>query len=1207
MARKNDDQSAIRRYLLGQLSDAEQQEVEHRLLTDDEFFEELEIVEDELIDDYLESRLSADERLRFESYFLASPERQEQLASAKALKRYFAKADSLRPPNSFASRWNWLQKSFFSTPIAVAATLLIVAGLAFLVWRGVFYESDADKALVALNNAYKQQRPVEARITKLGYAPMVSTRGPGGSVVDKNELTRAQALLLQQIHNNPTPAAHHALGRVFLTTKEFDRAIEEFQEALKGDPNNAQSYADLGAAYLEKGKTEIDSAGSDQKNVDGGKGLQLLGYALENLNKALDLNANLLEALFNRALCKQRLTLYAQAEEDWRLYLQKDPNSPWAEEARHNLKLLEERKTNSSQSDEGLQQNFLNAFGRRDDEHAWKALTLSRRRSGNAIIENQLDRYLDLRIKGDLDDANTTLQRIVYAGDVELRKSGDRYTSDLAEFYGSANLANIQRLAAAREQMTLANASFNKGEFEKAIELYTVAQRSFAALVDAPEKSFAEIWIGSALRRSPRPEESIRIFESLSNELELKHYESLLVFSLNALCDARISRNEFSRALEYADRSLLLSERIQDYSNVVRSLASQVTINLTLNNYNQSLESLRLALNIASTIPPEPKLMFPLYHDGALNFHLLNLPGPAVAFEQEALRLATLSGVPLLKSRAWERLGIIYGQEKDFAKAIESGENALAEAENISGELTKKNVSARSMLILGQLSREAGNFRESIDYFDRSLELYRQLEFEAYSYQAHKGKLQALISLHETDAAATELRIVLNLFETQRTKIFEESNRDRFFDAGQDTYDIAIEFAHSIRNDEQQAFEFAELSRARSLFEIMNTGAHLVERNNGPEIELHSRITSFSLPEIQRRMPEESQLLEYAVLDDKVLMWVVTRSSITSAKTDISAVELDKAVHDYVELAAHGASDSEAFSRQARRLYQTLISPVEGVLNKDLQLCIIADKSLNYLPFAALVSESSGRYLLEDYKIEHSPSATVFVRCSEEARNRIVAKQEDLLSVGNPQFDRSAFPSLGDLPSAAREAKEIASFYKSDTTLIGTDATFERVARAIRSADVVHLAMHAVSDESSTLDSRLLLAGDRPIKKSDQTDGALPVSEIYRLSIPRTRLVVLSACQTGIEHAYKGEGAVGLARPFIAAGVPLVVATLWPVESNATADLMIRFHRHRKQDNISTVEALRLAQLESLRNRQPGSQIGNDWAAFVVIGGYAGF
>ena len=109
------------------------------------------------------------------------------------------------------------------------------------------------------------------------------------------------------------------------------------------------------------------------------------------------------------------------------------------------------------------------------------------------------------------------------------------------------------------------------------------------------------------------------------------------------------------------------------------------------------------------------------------------------------------------------------------------------------------------------------------------------------------------------------------------------------------------------------------------------------------------------------------------------------------------------------------------------------------------------------------------------------------------------------------------------------------------------------------------------------------------------------------MKLTRTRLVVLSACQTGIERSYRGEGAIGLARPFIAAGVPVVVASFWEVDSEATANLMISFHNHRKKERISSVEALRRAQLDAIHNSQPNERATFGWAAFVAIGGYATF
>ncbi len=107
------------------------------------------------------------------------------------------------------------------------------------------------------------------------------------------------------------------------------------------------------------------------------------------------------------------------------------------------------------------------------------------------------------------------------------------------------------------------------------------------------------------------------------------------------------------------------------------------------------------------------------------------------------------------------------------------------------------------------------------------------------------------------------------------------------------------------------------------------------------------------------------------------------------------------------------------------------------------------------------------------------------------------------------------------------------------------------------------------------------------------------------MKLPRTRLVVLSACQTGIERQYGGEGPTGFARQFIIAGVPEIVASLWPVDSEPTAQLMIAFHRHRKTDGVPTAEALRRAQLEMIEGDDPRYRRPYYWASFVAIGGFS--
>jgi CHAT domain-containing protein len=205
-------------------------------------------------------------------------------------------------------------------------------------------------------------------------------------------------------------------------------------------------------------------------------------------------------------------------------------------------------------------------------------------------------------------------------------------------------------------------------------------------------------------------------------------------------------------------------------------------------------------------------------------------------------------------------------------------------------------------------------------------------------------------------------------------------------------------------------------------------------------------------------------------------------------------------------------------------------------------------------------------------------------------------------------FRRDKDSKLPDLLSAEREAREVADYYPARVCLTGGQASRGAVLRELPRANLIHLASHFVTNDSSPMQSRLLLAdelGEEP--RTNVQNLALEASEIFQIKLPLARLAVLSACQTGNERYYRGEGALSLAHAFIAAGVPLVVASLWSVESEATTELMTRFHRMRKQEPPSSAEALRQAQVAMLDGTDVRYRHPYYWASFNLIGGFADY
>lgn len=1204
MTLRPEDKITIREYLLGNLAVEDQRErVEERLLTDDEYFEELELVKEELIDQYVNGALTNAERERFEQYFLTTQDRRRNLRLAQGLKEYAATATEKtgvrEKPGRVSPLLSWM-RAFSASPLAVAATLLVVAGLSFSAWRLFVYQSDVDSGLIALGAAYRDERPVEARLTGLGYAPLTNTRG-SGQRVDLKSRDRAERILQDAANDHPGPASSHALGKLYLYEQQFDKAITNLEEALKADPNNAEINNDLGAAWLERAKAER------QKDEAGG-GLESFGTSLKYLVRALELDSSLLEALFNRALVHEYMMLPRQAEDDWSAYLEKDSASPWANEAKHRLESLKSQKNKAALDEEQTFRDFLAAMRAGDDETAWRLLTRVRDFSGSFIENRLLDDYLDSATKGPALEASEKLRTLSDVGNLQVAKGNDHFILDLVKFYSAATREQRVALAGGRARMRSGHEQLRQFKTVAARKFYAEAARIFEENGDASDALYVRYPVGHSLLLDAQSLDSLAEFEAVRRGSEAGGYRWLLGQALNAIANAHIGLNNYSQALEYSKRSLEILGQMGDVAGMMK-VNDQLGIEyLRLGNYRKALtfhwQSLLLASENSDSLP-----LWRCYVTTAAPLNALGLTDAAIAFAKESLRLALNAGLQLNVSRSYASLGLMYATRRNYDEALKNIQLALESGKSIPNQDMQRDAVAYSLLQLGNTHRLAGDFSKAIESYDQAIRFYEQLNFQAFSYVAHKGKFLACAEAADCPSVEQELETTLSLFEQQRQKIREMSNKYSFFDTEQSVYDLAIDFAYTAKNDPAKAFDYSERCHARSLLDLKNVGDQWRETRGADEMRPASTFEPVKLQELRARMPEQAQIVQYAVLNDKLLIWFISKTRVESFRQAITAGELGEKVVNYLQLVSSPSkSDENEERRRAEELYQVLIAPVEGLLDKQKQVCIIPDKVLSYLSFAALAAPASGKYLIENYALIYAPSSNIFIQCSEAARRKGGARLEKLLSVGNPQFDARDFPTLRRLPAAGAEAKDIAAYYDSSNIFIGNEATRERIGREMEAADVIHLATHYIADEQSPMYSKLLLAKDAPGDAApDNPRGVLLAYEIYGLKFPRTRLVVLSACATAAERYYGGEGMIGLSSPFIKGGVPLVVASLWPIDSDSTAKMMVDFHRHRKQDSLSTAEALRHAQTEMLNGSRKDYRRPYHWASFIAIGGYAGF
>jgi CHAT domain-containing protein/Tfp pilus assembly protein PilF len=212
-------------------------------------------------------------------------------------------------------------------------------------------------------------------------------------------------------------------------------------------------------------------------------------------------------------------------------------------------------------------------------------------------------------------------------------------------------------------------------------------------------------------------------------------------------------------------------------------------------------------------------------------------------------------------------------------------------------------------------------------------------------------------------------------------------------------------------------------------------------------------------------------------------------------------------------------------------------------------------------------------------------------------------------AIRNPQLEESAvlrsIRELGllrfdRLPQSRIEANQITALAAKDRTLKALDFAANRATATnpeLGQYRIVHFATHSLlNNEHPELSGVVLSLVDEQGKPQD---GFLRLHEVYNLSLGAD-LVVLSACRTSLGKEIKGEGLIGLTRGFMYAGAPRVVASLWDVNDEATAELMKRFYQGMLKEGSRPAAALRAAQLAIRRQKRWRSPF--YWAGFVLLG-----
>jgi CHAT domain-containing protein/Tfp pilus assembly protein PilF len=428
--------------------------------------------------------------------------------------------------------------------------------------------------------------------------------------------------------------------------------------------------------------------------------------------------------------------------------------------------------------------------------------------------------------------------------------------------------------------------------------------------------------------------------------------------------------------------------------------------------------------------------------------------------------------------------------------------------------------------------------------------------------------------------------------------------------------------------------------------ELEGVEAQIAARGSALQFSVGAQPVSFE--QVQARIPPGAALVEIALyrpLDPKArrledrfgperyAAFVLKREGPPRSLDLGEAAPINREAARFTELVSRPDGVNEKTA--GRALDELVMRPLRKLLGDTKTVLLSPDGPLNLVPFAALTDER-GRYLVEDYTFDYLTSGRDLVRLEVRAQSR-----QPPLVFADPSYDAAlataatSQPTDGGrrglrstdlrqtlwerLPYTAEEAKELKEALPDAKVLTQADAT-EYALKQVSGPRILHIATHgfflddrpqdsaaarsgqgvgAGAAENPLLRSGLVLAGANNRQGGAGEDGVLTALEAAGLDLHGTKLVVLSACETGVGAVRNGEGVYGLRRSLVLAGAESELMSLWQVNDRATRELMAEYYKHLRVGEGRT-EALRNVQLWMLQRK--GRSHPHFWAGFIPIG-----
>lgn len=781
----------------------------------------------------------------------------------------------------------------------------------------------------------------------------------------------------------------------------------------------------------------------------------------------------------------------------------------------------------------------------------------------------------------------------------------------------------------------IAHVSFLMAELESDAgddsEAIALLWRALNASLEADDDGTAEVCFGKLgeifLNRN-QLEQAAECFHHAAEHARKMEDSPNLAAWLGNLGHALFVLKEFDLAMESYQEALEEAERRGDIKATSKCFASEGLVHFEEGRWDEAAQCLHKALELARESKDKRAEAAWLGNIG----NVLLKQGQvdeARKFCRSALELAKELGDRRTEAAHFDSLGDCFAYEGDFAHALDYYDQATiaaAEAKDRLGERVYFANRGRALHHLGRRDEAFSAYEHAVELFEEQRGNIhsdtQKILFAAAGQDIYRDLIQLCVESGKRVEALefvgrAKSRAMLDLLANSPIDISELESVE----------DEAI--ARLIAKEKDLKSRIAGLERMFGQGGDIETGHRSgvhISADDVPKlyrewrrvvdqlVRRHPRYASMiSVPTLrfgdlknlwkQGKLGKDSALIEF-FWTEEILIAACIRDGLEQPEVHVlnkeQIAELESHLLDFLEMSA--TEGWEVPVSLCRRLYDQLLAPLVSNLPETIErLVLVPHGSLHRLPFAAL--HDGKRYLIERFAISLIPSASLIGSAGEtdpltEDTCYLVSAISDYSATRDVGIAYSArlrsAAGLEDLSYTLEEGKTVfslASEVASEVRFLTNEEVKDGLLHHFREYSVIHFAGHAVFNPDAPMASGLVLA-----------DGSvLTAARILEDSTFRTskgRLLVLSACQTGVNVITTGGEIIGLARALIYAGMRNIISSLWEVADRSTAGLMQDFHRIWQGGKMPIALALRESQCKALREGQPV----HAWAPFVHTG-----